>query len=1040
MVKNFKHLLGTVVVFLAFIPVYGQNSDSSIDVVIGMIERLESQKDAKCYATANRLEDFMYGTPLSEEARNVRIDIQKALVLFLKEECTKQARAKGLQSIDYETVVNTIDNIVVIGRLENKDFYIDLKDERILIKLVDFRQYSSVSYGYRSLLSVEQDLMIFNNDDYFPFSEEAIPMVYNFINFMTLASLQLSDREARTSGKTIINSEDLINGWYTLLDGIKQKGAINPDYPEFEAVELNTTNEVLEKIIEQKISSYNEYNQLNTSVFLRNIQVYFAKQIWPSEKAKSDELKNYLLESLIAFCDVLIKDAEQVAEQNNRSIIRLEDVQLALQRYTPFTANYFEDITFFPNYGSKAITIESYDLDAFRDSGIHWQILSYCLEDHKAEYQKEIDPNAAELIVEGLAQMGVLVLRLAGKESKAMGKDLLHLEDISFGFAEVQRRINGYQEVVIEDKAGAIVGNKTYGSKTAKTGFRDITQEAGINFMHKSSDWLSRYIRSYVVGDSNLIRLSIPPAFGGSGIAAGDVNNDGWDDILILGGFGNKLYINKGGKFSLSEASNILSVWSDSRTSYGEPRQPIIADFNNDGWQDIFISYVNAPHRLYQNMGAGSFKDVSDAAKLGGLGQVAGPATAFDYDNDGLLDIVIGYFGNYLDGKLPSLSRNNQNGDKNVLFKNMGDFSFKLMADPFSSGLNSGWTQAMGHTDINRDGLQDFIVGNDFGINEYYINNGDGTFDEMSGKLGTNKPSYTMNVGVGDLNRDSYPDLYISNIVVMQKDEKYVSPNENTTMKFDPDKMKTIRTVEANDLFLSRGDGLNYSLSTDIGRGYSATGWSWDADFFDYDNDGDDDLYVLNGMNDFAVYGTENPEYYNAEGSLSGVEYASSSKEKNVFFINDNGQLINKAKELNTDIISNSRSAAYLDYDNDGDLDIVINNYHGESVLLENLTAENNNWIKVKLEGDATQKVNKDGIGATILVSSENHKNLWREVHSTDGYLSVHPRTQHFGLGKDEIMDIKIIWPNGTTAIIEKVKCNKAYNIKYPNLVSIRQK
>lgn len=141
----------------------------------------------------------------------------------------------------------------------------------------------------------------------------------------------------------------------------------------------------------------------------------------------------------------------------------------------------------------------------------------------------------------------------------------------------------------------------------------------------------------------------------------------------------------------------------------------------------------------------------------------------------------------------------------------------------------------MGHADINQDGLQDLIIGNDFGVNKYYYNSPSGTFKEVSKQLKTDKPSYTMNVGITDINGDLFPDFYISNIVVMQKDEKYVSPNTTTTMKFDRDKMTRIRTLEANDLFISEVENnslKSFNLSTNVGRGYAATGWSWDADFF----------------------------------------------------------------------------------------------------------------------------------------------------------------------------------------------------------------
>ena len=172
-------------------------------------------------------------------------------------------------------------------------------------------------------------------------------------------------------------------------------------------------NLVVKEIIKQKLKSYETYNQLKTNVFLKNIQVYFAKQKWPKENTESNKLRQYYMESLIQFTVSLI----EASAASSENIIRIENVQKALQKFIPFEVNLFEDVTFFPNSENNKTTIESYDLDAFRDSGFHWNILDYALNDLKNKSIKNIDPNAAELLAEGIAQMGVLVLRLAGAHS-----------------------------------------------------------------------------------------------------------------------------------------------------------------------------------------------------------------------------------------------------------------------------------------------------------------------------------------------------------------------------------------------------------------------------------------------------------------------------------------------------------------------------------------------------------------------------------------------------------------------------------------------
>lgn len=1012
---------------------------SSISEIIEKIYDLEKDRDPKCYATANRLEDFMFGTPLEEDARNLKIEIQKELIYYLKEKGTILAKKDHLSKISAENVTAVLRELAEYVVLPNGNFEYKLTTGTVTISAKDYRQYSSVSYGYRSLLSVEQDLIYFSEENLLSFDPEALQLANQYVNLLTLVTLKIADINARKENEPTLSKKRLKDSWVLILNESKNKNSLT---------NLNFSKQIknssrapqdatalIREIIAQKIAAYASYNNLAESVFLRNIQVYFARQKWPSELSTSNDLRTYYLESLIGFTKSLYELSSGNAMQSDHKIIRPMHVQKALNLFLPSVTNTFEDVIFFPNNKNEKITIESYDLDAFRDSGFHWRILGYTLDDLSKENLLGLDPNAAEQLVEGIAQFGILILRQAGEISIKESKQTLEISDIEKALRNTQLLINTYDSVP-SDQIVSKISSSSYGSTFTIEGFKNSNETAGINFEHKSSDWLNRLIRSYTTSlEEGAIKLSIPPAFGGSGVACEDINNDGFIDILLLGGFGNKLFVNqKDGTFNDVTSISHLNSWNDSLKSYGETRQPIIADFDNNGTQDIFITYVNAPNRFYKNLGDLKFEEVTNQANLGGENAVAGPATAFDFDNDGLLDIYIGYFGNYVNGTLPTIRRNNQNGMPNKLFKNLGDFKFEEITYLTDSSSDSGWTQAVGHSDINQDGWQDIIVGNDFGVNKYYYNNGNGLFTEMSEPLGTDKPSYTMNIGITDLNGDFYPDFYISNIVVMQKDEKYVSPNEDTTMKFDPEKMTNIRTVEANDLFLSGKDlnnEIRYELSKNIGRGYSATGWSWDADFFDFDNDGDEDLYCLNGMNDFSVYSSENPFYFERETESKSITYAKSDRERNVFFVNDGEMLINKASEYGVDLNSNARSAAYLDFDEDGDLDIMINNYHEKATLLENKLTEENNWIKIKLIGNPSANINKDAIGSSLIVNGT----IWREIHSTTGYLSVHPKQQHFGLGNKTSASVEVRWSNGQRHTIENLETNHSYEIVFPNTV-----
>ena len=1007
-----------------------------VDLIIQKIQNLESAKDPKCYATASRLEDFMFGTPLSDDARGLKIDIQKEVSLYIRREASLAAKAQELDSISRNHVLHIVDSLAYVGTLKDGDLFCAIDSGYLRLTLIDLQHYTSVAYSYRALLSLEQDLLFSDYESLLPLSHGAAEVLNYFLNVTSLAALKVADGLARQESRHEVTADHLQKGWIQVLSGPKRQALLSFEYPMLEKKESNDDDLLIKKIIAQKLSAYEAYNDVSTSIFLRNVQVYFARQKWPTDQKESDELKNYFIESLVAFCGELIRLAKGLANDRGQPLVRLSDVQVALQRFLPHSINYLEDVTFFPE-SPERITIEAYDLDAFRDGGLHWRILDYAISEMNEA--SDLDPHAAELVVEGVAQLAVLVLRLAGESSHEKNRPILVHDDLLAGFNLVQEKISSYQDKKSEEVQPESIHSS---SDEEITGiFVDVTQESGLDFYHKSSDWLNRLIRSYVVSEEEgVIKMAVPPAFSGSGVAAEDLNNDELIDILILGGMGNKLFLNQGeGRFADVSTGSGLNFWSENRKSFGEARQPVIVDFDNDGFQDILITYVDDVHLIYRNVDGTHFEDVSHLANLGGLQEVGGPATALDYDNDGLLDLYIGYFGNYLKGVLPTLSRRNKNGTPNKLFRNMGGFVFQEV--PFTQDTLSdrGWTQAVGHADIDQDGRQDIIVGNDFGVNAYYLNTPDRGFVDVSKEFGTDKPSYTMNIGIGDLNRDLHPDFYISNIVVMQKDEKYVNPNEDTEIKFDPEKMPNIRTVEANDLFLSevRDGKINrYHLSDKVGTGLSSTGWSWDADFFDFDNDGDEDLYCLNGMNDFRVYSMEGTYYApDSDSALGVVQFAESTREKNVFFVNNNGILNNMATKLGADLHSNSRSASYLDYDNDGDMDIVINNYHDRAVFLRNDVSNGNSWLSIKLSGEPDEGVNRDAIGSSMVVSAEGHLPQWREVHSTTGYLSVHPKRQHFGLGTATQADILIKWSNGEEVRIGPLDANHNYTVQYPDKV-----
>ncbi len=1001
-----------------------QASDQSLNKILDAINKLEAKSEPKCYATASRLEDFMFGTPLSDEARFAKNLLQKDFINLIWQQAAQIALQEGEEIILKSHIIAAQNKLFKTEKTEKGHWRLNFNgDQQVTLHKDDKRQYGSIAYSLRAVLAVQQEALLDFDNNITPLTELAVNALKDSLDFYTLAALKVADNSARMQNERLIMVDNLNAVWLGLGATASSK-ELNP-VREYKLIEPTLLNQMAER----KLASYASYNRVSNQLFLRNLQVYFARVTWPSDKAQSDKIIDTFSQLLTQFSAHLYLGAQNNAMTQQLGAISEQAVYDFAMQSIPHKINEYEDALFFPNFSKdKQIYIESYDMDAFRDAGVHWVYLQQAISSPEFKLFIEPDPFAAELIVENIAQYGVLLLRVAGNLAKQEKSDYLVAEHIVKAQALLDKKIAQHKTAKESKTAAQKLASASESDK--KVGFVNVTDLAGLNYQHRSSDWLNRQLRTFLRKDESTGIVTIPPAFGGSGVATEDINNDGLVDIFILGGRGNTLYLNQGdGKFSDVTEKMGLNWLRPEDGHPGESRQPIIADINNDGWQDIVVTYVNDVHRVYKNVDGKKFVDMTTEANLGGRNLVGGPATMFDFDKDGDLDLYITYFGNYIEGDLPTLKRRNTNGKPNQLFENVGDFKFKNVTQ--GSGLdNTGWAQAVAHTDLNGDDWQDVIVGNDFGVNSYYINMKDGSFKDISAEIGTDKPSYTMGIGITDLNQDNKPDVYISNIVTMNKDETYVLPNQDTQLKFNADKLAHMRVVEANDLFISEpNDALRYQNSDIIGRGYSSTGWAWDADFFDYDLDGDDDLYVLNGMNEFNLYSSKNPYYQDKDGNKIDAVLPVSEKEENVFFENTQGRLEVSKLDMGLNLLSNSRSAAYFDIENDGDLDIVINNYHEPAALFNNNLMSNNNWLKIKLTGDPKQQVSKDAIGARIYVTLVNGQRVWREVRSTDGYMSVHPKQQHFGLGNAKEVTVEVVWPNGKITKYNNIAANQAMEI-----------
>ena len=994
------------------------------DPVLRAIVELESTRDAKCHSSANRFEDFLFGTPLSQEAREASFALQKRLASRLWRRASLSAAASGAGEVSLEVLRPELERVAIVRR-EGEDRVIQFPDrEAIHVPERRALQYATIAYSLRALLAAEQDFAISGETPPLPLASESVSALRDTLDLAAIAALERADAIARERSEYEISEAQLREAWHVLVPEVTEPQGAEGAELAAAAVRAKALA-LLDGIVEGKDAAYRSYNELDARdadrLLVFNISRFYARRPLSRQRSERREFVRALESQLDAFSAQLLLEADTSATARSEVLVRAADANAAVDALMPQRVDEFEDVHVFERVDAARVTLEAFDCDSFRDFGVHWRSLQRAA--HAGPPSARLpDPFAAEILAEAVSVYGVLLLRVAGEEAATDEADpRLRVDDLASAAESIRQRAARHHaspqpSPIREPIRSAQVARPALAGAL----FRDATADAGVAFTHRSSRWLGEFRHK---------QLKTPPTFSGGGVAAEDLDDDGDVDLLFVGGGGNALLANDGrGRFRDVTAEAGLSPRREDG-SHGEARAPIIADFDNDGLQDVLITYVDDDHRLYRGLGGLRFQDVSAASGLGGSGLVGGPATVFDFDGDGLLDVYVAYFGDYLRGAIPTFDRDNQNALPNRLFRNRGGLRFEDVSRD-SGAMDTGWTQAVSHVDFDRDGRQDLIVANDYGRNAFLRNLGGGRFEDVAPRLGITDAFHSMNVGVADLNDDDHPDVYISNLATLVKDDKYSFPDVNTPLHFDLRAMSGMLVKESDLLYMSHvedGRLAGFVPSTDVERGATSTGWAWDAEFFDVDHDGDDDLYLVNGTNDFNVFSTIYPH----EGPDGGRReiLLDHKRESNVLFLNEGGKLRNRSPGSGADLVANSRSTAYLDYDGDGDLDVAVNNFHAPAVLLRNDAEKAGHWLGLRLRGDPERGISRDAIGARVVVRSAGGRSIRREVQGGSGYLSMNPKRIHVGLGHASSADVEIVWPDGERQILRGLAADADYHV-----------
>ncbi|MDX1941831.1 MAG: VCBS repeat-containing protein [Saprospiraceae bacterium] len=533
--------------------------------------------------------------------------------------------------------------------------------------------------------------------------------------------------------------------------------------------------------------------------------------------------------------------------------------------------------------------------------------------------------------------------------------------------------------------------------------------------------------------------------YNGGGVGLGDINNDGLVDIFFCGNrVDNKLYLNKG-NFTFEDITTQAGVASSGVWSSGVS----FADVNGDGWLDIYVCKSGDPkgenrhNELFINNKDLTFTEKAKEYGIADLG-LSTHAAFFDYDKDGDLDLYL------LNNSIRSVGgydlrpgqreiRDSLGGNK--LYRNEGERFTDISVKAGIYGSNIGFGLGVTIGDVNRDGWQDIYVSNDFFERDYlYINKQNGTFTESLENQIREISLSSMGADMADINNDGYPEIFVTDM--LPEDDARMK-TKTTFENWDKYQLNIrngyYKQFTRNVLQLNNGDG----TFSEIGRlaGVNATDWSWGALIADLDNDGWKDIFVANGIykdltdQDYInFYSDPNTirEILRRENAVIKrmIDTIPSQAIPNYAFHN-NGDLTftNKAKEWGLDQPGFSNGSVYGDLDNDGDLDLVTNNVNMPPFIYKNNAEKLLQNTYISLQLQG-EAPNVFGLGAQVTLWSEG-KTFYQELAPMRGFESCVDHRLHFGLGKLQMIDsLQVIWPNGQHSFLQQVSVNQLLTLK----------
>ncbi|WP_198315850.1 VCBS repeat-containing protein [Chitinophaga tropicalis] len=535
--------------------------------------------------------------------------------------------------------------------------------------------------------------------------------------------------------------------------------------------------------------------------------------------------------------------------------------------------------------------------------------------------------------------------------------------------------------------------------------------------------------------------------YNGGGVAVGDINNDGLQDLFFTANMSsNKLYLNQG-NLKFKDITKDAGKGLEGKAG-GWKTGVTMADVNGDGLLDIYVCYSGKKsddlrrNQLFINQGDAKFVEKAKEYGLDDPGYSTN-AVFFDYDNDGDMDMFLlnhnvikidnmefARFRNETDSLAGNKLYRNDNQHFTEVSRQAG-----IIQNPLTFGLG------VAVADVNKDGWQDLYVTNDYNERDYlYINNHNGTFTEDARNCFGHLSHFSMGVDIADYNNDGLPDVMTLDMLPEDNQRQKLLQLQENYESFELMQSQDLyKQYMRNMLQLNNGDG----TFSEIGQlaGVSNTDWSWTPLIADFDNDGYKDLFITNGYlrdytnkdflrywGDYKVKKAIDREPVMLMDLISAMP--STALNNYIFRNNHNLTFANMQHDWGIDASGISSGAVYADLDNDGDLDLVINKINEEAGIYRNMSRERDktSYLAVKLKG---QGANTNGIGAKVYVYG-NGIMQYQEVNPSRGYLSAVSTQLQFGLGTSTQADsVKIVWPDSKVQHMTNVTANQLLTVSY---------